>query len=194
MTPTLRFGLTEADRPDAARLYWSAFGGKLGKVMGPDDRALAYLARVMRADQVFVVTEEGGRLIGLAGFKTRAASFAGGTFADMVAVYGRAGALWRAALLRALGGDVDNDRFLLDGICVARDWRGQGIGRALLQAICDEARARGYDSVRLDVIDTNWRARALYEREGFRLERTARVGLMRHVFGFEAAHVMVRVL
>ena len=67
-----------------------------------------------------------------------------------------------------------------------------GVGTALLNAICLEARNRGYTAVRLDVIEGNDRARALYERAGFALDRTARIGALRHVFGFAAAHVMVR--
>ena len=41
-------------------------------------------------------------------------------------------------------------------------------------------------------LEGNDRARALYERAGFVLDRTARIGALRHVFGFAAAHVMVR--
>ena len=85
----------------------------------------------------------------MAGFKTPAGSFAGGEAADVIAIYGRLGALWRLPLLWMLGREVDNDRFLLDGICVTRAARGQGIGTALMAAIGDEAAARGYGQVRL---------------------------------------------
>ncbi|WP_145104850.1 GNAT family N-acetyltransferase [Cereibacter sediminicola] len=188
----LRRGLPSGQRRLAAELYWQAFGGKLDRVMGPEPRALAFLERVMRADHAIAALDGEGRLQGLAGFKTPAGGFAGGTFADMRAVYGVWGGTWRALILRALQSEVDNDRFLLDGICVARDMRSQGIGSALLAEICDEARRRGYASVRLDVIDSNWRARALYERQGFVAIRSHGIGALRHVFGFKAAITMVR--
>lgn len=192
MTATIRRGLPADLRPRAAQLYWQAFGGKLGTVLGPDDRALAYLVRVMRSDHVFVALDAGGQLVGLAGFKTPRGSFAGGTPADLRDIYGPFGGRWRAALFGWLGREVDNDRFLVDGICVAREARGQGIGSALLDALCAEGAARGYHAVRLDVIDTNWRARALYERQGFTPLATRPIGLLRHVFGFAAATTMVR--
>ena len=91
-----------------------------------------------------------------------------------------------------LGREVDNDRLLLDGICVTRAARGQGIGTALMAAIGDEAAARGYGQVRLDVIDSNWRAKALYERLGFRVEKTTSIGLLRFIYGFRAAITMVK--
>ena len=53
---------------------------------------------------------------------------------------------------------------------------------------------RGYGWVRLDVIDSNWRARALYERQGFLATRTESLGLLRLLFGFSASTTMVRPL
>jgi ribosomal protein S18 acetylase RimI-like enzyme len=189
---TVSLGLPPSLRDQAAVIYWQAFGGKLGRVMGPDARAHAFLARVMRADHALVARDATGALLGLAGFKTPQGSFAGGSWSDMRAVYGLAGLAWRLPLLALLSREVDNDRFLLDGICVAPAARGLGVGSALMAAIADEARARGYAYVRLDVIDTNWRARALYERLGYMGIKTAPLGPLRHVFGFDAAVTMVK--
>jgi len=186
-------GLPPEHRAEAARLYWQAFGGKLGLVLGPAPRAQQFLERVMRADHV-IVALEGPALIGMAGFKSPRGSFAGGAMGDLVAVYGRIGALWRAALLSLLERDIDNERFLLDGICVATEARSRGVGAALLAEIGREAARRGYAAVRLDVIDDNFRARALYQRLGFVAVRTDRLGLLRHVFGFAAVTTMVRAL
>lgn len=192
MEVTICRGLPEDLRAEAAVLYWQAFGGKLGLVMGPDARAHRFLERVMRGDHAFVALDAKGQLLGLAGFKTPAGSFAGGEVGDLRAVYGWAGAVWRMQLLALLSREVDNDRFLLDGICVSPAARGKGVGSALLAAIEEEARARGYAHVRLDVIDTNWRAKALYERLGYGVVKTDRIGLLRFVFGFEAAVTMVK--
>ena len=79
----------------------------------------------------------------------------------------------------------------MDGIFVEPAARGRGVGTLLLQAIANEAAQRGYAEVRLDVIDTNDRARALYERRGFRPVKTNSTGLLRHVFGFRSATTMV---
>jgi ribosomal protein S18 acetylase RimI-like enzyme len=187
---TIQLGLPSHLRADAARLYWLAFGGKLGRVMGPEVRAHRFLMRVIRADHA-IVALDGRRLVGLVGFKTPRGAFADGGFADLWAIYGM-GALWRVAALRLLSREVDNDRFLLDGLCVEPDARGQGVGTALLDAISAEARVRGYKAVRLDVVDTNPRARALYEREGFVVLRTAEMGVLRHLFGFARSTAMVR--
>ncbi len=191
---TISKGLPEDLRSDAAQLYWQAFGGKLGRVMGPDAKALRYLNRVIVAEFALLAQDGEGKLLGVAGFKTPEGSFAGGSWGDLWAVYGVFGMIWRGTLLAMLSRDVDNDRFLIDGICVAASARSKGVGSALLSALENEARTRGYTYVRLDVVDSNWRAKALYHRMGFNIVKTDRLGLLRYAFGFNAAFTMVKLL
>ena len=189
---TLRQGLPAHLLAEAAQLYWQAFGAKLGLVLGPEPAALTYLQQVIRPDHVLIALSDTGRLLGLAGFKTPQASFVSGGAAELRASYGLIGGSWRARLLGWLNQEVDNENFLLDGLCVAPGYRGYGLGTALMSAICTEAQARGYASVRLDVVDNNWRAQALYRRLGFVETQSQSIGLLRHVFGFATAITMVR--
>lgn len=191
---SIRRGFPLDQRDEAARIYWEAFGAKLGRVMGPDARALAFLTSGLRPDHCFSALDDSGRLIGLAGFKSVQGSFSGGTSRDLRRVYGVFGSAWRAGLLRLLSHEVDNERFLIDGIAVAAQSRGLGVGTALITTLCREAKRRGYPSVRLEVIEGNPRARALYEREGFAATHTDQLGLLRFAFGFAAATTMVRQL
>jgi len=52
---------------------------------------------------------------------------------------------------------------------VSPEHRGQGMADQLVAAVCDLARARGAGQVALWVADANPRARAVYQRLGFRL-------------------------
>jgi ribosomal protein S18 acetylase RimI-like enzyme len=194
MAVTIFRGLHPQLRPQAARLYWEAFGGKLGRVLGPDERALRFFQRVIRGDLCFSAVGDGGELIGIAGYKTPAGSFAGGSWNDLTQIYGGFGGRWRGSVLWALGREVDNDRFLIDGICVSKTHRGKGVGSNLLAALYQEATERGYGAVRLDVIQDNFRARALYERQGFQAVQTAELGVLRFLFGFASSTTMVRSL
>lgn len=193
MTVRLHLGLAPHHRSRAAQLYWQAFGGKLARVLGPEARALAYLDRVIRPDHAISAVEN-GELLGLAGFRSPEGGFAEGNLADLRAVYGRFGAAWRMAMLGALAREIDNGRFLVDGICVAAAHRNRGIGAALIDALCHEAARRGYGAIRLEVVDTNLRARALYERKGFRALRRDDLGLLQLAFRFASATIMVRPL
>ena len=54
------------------------------------------------------------------------------------------------------------------GICVRRAYWGQGIASAIIDALAAEAARIGYSQIELTVVSDNLRARALYERCGFR--------------------------
>ena len=191
---TVTTGFTAAERPRIAALYWEAFGGKLGRVLGPEARALGFVTRVLDPSHALVYRTAGGEVLGVAGFKTHTGAFVGGDFSDLTACYGRIGGLWRGLLLGLLERDTENRRFLMDGICVAPEARGRGVGTALLEGIAREAAERGYGEIRLDVIAGNTRARALYERRGFEAVNEQRLGPLSLIFGFSAATTMVRKL
>ena len=185
-------GIPRRDRDEAAALYWEAFGDKLGLSLGPKYRAMRFITSVLRHDHGVCAHDETGRLVGVAGFKTVHGALVGGNFHDMRMVYGWTGAAIRQALLAALETDTENERFLMDGLFVAEEARGQGIGTALLEAITAEAKRRGYRQIRLEVVDTNTRAKSLYRRRGFYELKTNKLGLMRHFYGFRSSTTMVR--
>ena len=187
---TIRHGFDPAHRQAAAALYWQAFKDKLGKVMGPDAHALAFFEATMDADYALSAVDADGRLLGIAGFKTSEGSLSGGTLRDMTRIYGWFGGTWRGLILSTLERDLAPGVLLMDGICVHADARGLGVGTALLDAIKEHARQADLNSVRLDVIDTNPRARALYERRGFEPMGTTHTGVLRHLFGFRSATTM----
>lgn len=187
---TITDGFSPREAHTAARLFWSAFSGKLGALMGPGPRALAFLAEVMDPAFALSARDGTGRLIGLAGYKTERGALVGGGWAEMRRHYGPLGGLCRAPLLSLLERDTAPGVLLMDGIFVAPEARGSGAGTALLSAVKARARALGLASVRLDVIDTNPRARALYEREGFTAGAEHHLGPLRHLFGFRSSTEM----
>ena len=62
---------------------------------------------------------------------------------------------------------------VLDDIWVAADWRGQGLGAYLLEAVCADLPAMGARAVLLEVDPANEVAIALYSRFGFTKTETA---------------------
>ncbi|WP_029042352.1 GNAT family N-acetyltransferase [Cucumibacter marinus] len=184
---TIEPGIRPAHRARAIQYFWAAFGQKLRVPLGPEQKAVRFLdGAVDPAHAISAVSDE-GELLGVAGFKTEQGAFVGGGFSDLKAVYGTFGAIWRAVLLSLLERDKEPGELLMDGIFVGEAARGKGVGTALLDAIVAEAQGRGLPAVRLDVIDTNPRARALYERRGFEPVDEMQLGPLKSVFGFASA-------
>lgn len=190
----IQVGLPEDLRASAARLYLDAFAAKLGPLLGRDERAEAFLCAVINPDNALVALDDHGALLGLAGFHDARGGFIGGTFADLRRSYGLIGAAWRGPALNLFEREPAPGEQLMDGVVVDPAWRGGGIGGGLLEAMAEHARRSGAHALRLDVVDTNARAKALYERRGFVVTREERMPLMRPFFGFGASATMIRTL
>lgn len=185
-------GVRPEHRALAARGYWQAFARKLRYPLGPEARALAFLDRVIDPRHAISAISDEGQLLGVAGFKDPDGAFVGGGLRDLAAIYGWGRALTRFPLLALLERECAPGTLLMDGIFVEPPARGRGIGRALLQAIERHAVGRGLRRVRLDVVDTNPRARALYEREGFHPQSEVGIGVLSRMFGFSRVTTMIR--
>ena len=73
----------------------------------------------------------------------------------------------RGELVGSIHLDPSRHGFADLGMAVARDWRGRGVGSALLEAAVDWARARGLHKLSLSVFPHNDAAIALYRKHGF---------------------------
>ncbi len=189
---TLKIGLPMELRREAAELYIAAFDRKLGPILGRDQRAVGYLAQTLKLTKSIAALGPEGELLGLAGFHDNDGGFVGGGFGDLRQWYGMAGAIWRSALLSLFERSPQKNQLLMDGVVVSSKSRGLGIGTELLNGITQIAAAKKLAEVRLDVVDTNPRAQALYERHGFVAAGEESVWPLHWLFGFRKSTTMVR--
>lgn len=75
------------------------------------------------------------------------------------------------------------DEWYLDSICVSEEFRGQGIGSSLLEALPPIVKKQNRDVIGLSCDKQNPQARKLYERHGFKVsgERTISGHLYDHM-------------
>lgn len=183
--PEILFGVPSPLRQQATALYCEALQAKLRPFLGPVDRATAFLAGCLRPDRAFVAVER-ETVLGIAGFQHNGDGLFDVSFREIWRAYGWS-SLPRALGLASLSRRERRDTLLMDGIAVTASARGRGIGSTLLNAVAGHALALGKRYVRLDVIDTNPRARRLYERRGFVAEQTSGIGPFRLIFPFKAS-------
>ncbi|PID37115.1 MAG: N-acetyltransferase [Rhodobacterales bacterium] len=191
-TFSIQNGLDPAHREPTARGYWRAFARKLRYPLGPEEKAVRFIEKVLDPTHAISAVADTGAFLGVAGFKTPQGALVGGGLRDLARVYGWGGALLRGPLAYLLERDCAEDTLLMDGIFVEPHARGRGVGKALLHAIEAHARTSGLHNIRLDVINTNPRARALYEREGFAESSVLSLGPLAPVFGFSSSTEMVK--
>ncbi|MEW1697214.1 MULTISPECIES: GNAT family N-acetyltransferase [unclassified Streptomyces] len=181
----------EGSEARVAALYWEAFGRKLGAALGPPDRARAFLAEHLHRDRGVTVLVD-GEVAGVAGYQLGGRGLTGGGPSDVLAAYGVLSGLRRLALLALMERRPAARELVMDGIAVAAGHRGEGLGGRLLREVTAVAAEAGCRRIRLDVIDVNPRARALYERHGFTGVRTERTPYLRDLMGFGAVTTMHR--
>nr|WP_253949088.1 GNAT family N-acetyltransferase [Mangrovicoccus sp. HB161399] len=184
--------LSGTERGAAAALVWQAFSRKLGTALFPEPKALAVLAQAIRPDCALAAASPGGAILGVAGFRLPCGAGLVELGPEQLRpVYGRFGTLWRSWLLERFGREARDGELMLEALCVRSDLRGLGIGSRLIDGIETEARRRGLGAIRLEVDDRNPRARALYERRGYRAQEAVRAGPLAPVLGFRRATRLV---
>ncbi|MFJ8648923.1 GNAT family N-acetyltransferase [Streptomyces sp. NPDC093546] len=184
-------GIPEGAERRAAELYWDAFGRKLGPALNPPDKAVSFLAAHLNADRAVCAFLD-GRLVGLAGYQLGGRALTGGSAAAVLRAYGHLRGLHRLLLLALFERQPAPGQLVMDGIAVDAGVRGRGVGSLLIEEVAAVAAEGDCREIRLDVIDTNPRARALYERRGFTAVRTEHMPWLRGLMGFGAVTTMHR--
>jgi ribosomal protein S18 acetylase RimI-like enzyme len=187
----LRRGIPPTQLDRASALLCEAFGAKWRSFV-PDEQLEALVAATVSPADAIVALERGA-LVGVLGVRFGPRSF----YRPEAAVFlRRLGPLRGLVALAVFAGMASvhrrPDELYIDALAVAGEWRGRGIGSRLLAEAEAWAREQGLAGLRLDVVDTNPRARLLYTRCGFVAGRTARYPGLRRLMGFSASTTMAK--
>lgn len=183
-------GLPERYRSSAATLYDEAFGQKFSVAIRSDRKRLSLLESCF-VPEFAIVALSGNKLVGIAGFHTPKGSLTAGiTYSNLVSRLGFFEGTWAALIFSLYERKPIPGELLMDGIVVHRGFREKGIGSKLLDEVARYASEHRYDRVRLDVIDTNPRAKTLYEQKGFQAVKTEEYPYLRWLLGFGSSTTM----
>ncbi|WP_087017366.1 GNAT family N-acetyltransferase [Thaumasiovibrio subtropicus] len=163
----LQKGWNDGYRQVVAVLYEGAFGPKFQTAIPDKQQRLAILSEGFLPEYSFVILD-GQKVIGLAGIQTREGALTGGiSVRQLIKRLGFWRGCWACFVFALFEREPTAKEMVLDGLVIDSAYRGEGLGTRLLDACKALAIEQNYQSLRLDVIDSNSRARALYEREGF---------------------------
>lgn len=157
-------------------------------ILGEAVRAVPILAESLDPSNAFAALDN-GVIVGLVGFHNTEGQLVDVQYGTLLKHFGFIQGNWRALLGILLSRSPKPRELLLDGIAVHASARGQGVGSRLFDVVFTHAAEQGYATIRLDVVDSNPRARALYERLGFVATKTEHVPFMRFM-GFRSVTTM----
>lgn len=185
-------GGSSRGRAAGGRPVLGGVGCKLASALGSPERGRAFLASHRRHDRgitaspIRAASPASPIRARVAGYKLAGRALTGGSARDVLSVYGPLRGPPRLALLALLAlftRKPAEGEPMMDGICVAAALRGTGIGGLLLHEIVAVAADNTCSRIRLNVIDANPRASALYERHGFSAVHTRQTPFLRGLMG-----------
>lgn len=182
-------GLPPDLREQAVWVFEEAFGSKMRMAVRDREKRLEFMGRTYVAEHAIIARRD-EQLLGMAGLSAKDGPYQGGLmgqswdprpFRDLL---GFAGAMWAVWGMRLSDHRPKADEIYVDGIAVSAEARGLGIGTRLLAEATAIAREQGKRFVRLDVIDINPRAQALYARLGYQVTKVQSFGYKERWAGF----------
>lgn len=188
-------GLPEEHVDDALSVIHEAFAKKfcIG-FRSAEDLILLFRDSVDRGSCITGIVD--GRLSGILAVKKKNRTFYNLGIRPLLTTFGPLKTL-RALLnlgLLSLEDSVKADEFKVETIAVDPNFRGMGIGSALMKKAEEQARSLGMRKMTLDVICENTGAIRLYKRLGYRITHTEKGCLVRLAVKSEAVHRMEKPL
>ena len=153
----------------AAQLYADAFQRKFVKLLGSKAKIAELFELGIDPEFCFVAIDENENVVGLLGFKIGKEQLITLKLEVFQQVFGKLSGWVRSLAISTIfhRKPESSDQLLMDGVAVSALFRGNGIGSRLFAELIAFAKENNFKSVRLDVIDENPRAQALYKSIGF---------------------------
>lgn len=195
---TLTDKLNESQKMQASTIVFDGFQKKLASVWLYDndkERMLPCLKACLQFDSGLYALH-GDQVLGVVGINTGHA-FVAPRYKVLKLTYGRWGALWRSFqnfLIFRCFASFKHEAMHIDLLATAKEARGTGIGTKLLEAAFERAKEQHIEKISITVVDTNPRARQLYERLGFVHVETKDYGKNTASMGFSKESKLVKTI
>jgi ribosomal protein S18 acetylase RimI-like enzyme len=185
----------EKHRISAGKIYYEAFRRKLQPLVGKPAETRQTLTAGFNLDMAIGALAD-GELLGLAGLHSAAGIFSRVRMSDCSKQLGplRGFYAWAVLNLFGAGAKCPPGHLRIAAIAVDEKARGKGLGSLMLESIFAKAHREGFKAVRLEVVDTNPRAKKLYQNLGFVVVETHAYPITSGWLGFAKEYVMVKTL
>jgi ribosomal protein S18 acetylase RimI-like enzyme len=135
-----------------------------------------------------------GQVVGLIGLQYGNKNFIEFTYSDLRKYFNPFRSFFNYSILKFSSPNLRSDVLRIDSVAVDSSYRSLGIGTKLISRVFEFAKARGFREVVLEVINTNPRAKELYERLGFKQKKITRYYFLTRSAGFSSEYIMSHIL
>ena len=193
---TIKIGLPENYYSEAATIYTEAFYEKSKRLFGSQEKMKCWFKKSFNPE-LAIVALANDHLVGVAGIACNDRRFLKLSLPVCIEEFGFLPGLLKY-LLSEIGSEIvglhryDRGQLLLVTVAVASNMRGMGVGTLLIEKVCEYAKQNSLNSVRLQVVDNNPKARKLYDRLGFEQTKIDRNPLLKKIIGVGAISTMVK--
>lgn len=196
MTIQITRHLTVEQVDEVIQIVYDAFEKKIDnlEVRADDPEQLFRVLKASaRLDQCFFAIND-DKVAGVLGIYQDGKNFYFFPWKVLKQEFGFFGALGRKIVEFFSKVRVKKGELYIGGIAVHSNYRGQGIGTKLIERVEEYGLKNGYNHLTLEVVDTNPKAHKLYQRLGFKDEKTRHFGFITEPAGFTAATKMKKIL
>lgn len=181
--------INKNQRIRAIEILYYAFEQKIRALIKSKDKALAIYNKSLKNDQVFYALLD-GNVVGLIGLQYKNRTFLEFKYRDLRKYFNPLQSYFIYKIYKLTSPKIKDDVLRIDSVAVDTSCRSLGIGTQLINKVFEFAKNKGFKEVVLEVINTNPKAKELYERIGFKEEKIVRYYFLTRSAGFSSEYIM----
>jgi GNAT superfamily N-acetyltransferase len=181
--------INENQLNQAMDIYYFAFKQKIRPLIKSKEKAIEIYKKGLNADRVFYAVIE-NNVVGLAGLHYENKNFIDVEYSNLRKHFNPFSSYFIYSIYKLISPKIREDVLRIDSLAVKESVRGFGIGSQLIDKVFQFAKSKGFNEVILEVVDTNPRAKKLYEKVGFKEKRLIKYYFLARSAGFSSEHIM----
>jgi ribosomal protein S18 acetylase RimI-like enzyme len=181
MSIQIQLGIKQNQKISIAKIFYESFIEKLYRLFGDPQKAIKLFSKLLREDQILVAIKD-NNLVGFVGLHYNKKHFIKFNFTEISRIYGIKAILATLYFLTNIFDTNQQKQLHLEVIAVDKKQRTKGVGTRLLLSTIEFAKLKGFNQIRLEVINTNPKAKKLYEKTGFKKIKDRKIPYPFHIF------------
>jgi len=173
----------------AVDIYYFAFQRKIRALIKGKEKAVAIYGQAINPDRgIFALSDD--KVVGVIGLHYHNKNFMEIKYKNVREHFNPIQGYFIYFINKIMYPKIEQGVLRIDAIAVDEKLRGHGIGSLLIKKVFEFAKEKGFKEIILEVVDTNPRAKKLYEILGFKEKKIVNYFFTKRAAGFSSESVM----